>query len=194
MGIKVVARFDPQRMHDGIHVYTLDGRYICHAAAIETAGFNSSEDAREHTRARKHWMNGAKAQLDAEVRMTALQVAAQLPTAGPQQNSNPQIVMPVRPATPLEPIQASNTPEDQAARAALIADMAHDAQIIPIPKTPREKYTYWTSLDSRLTAGHTINPQEHKFHHTYQRSTEWQAQHEFAQDESFTTYGLNTTP
>ncbi|WP_119301103.1 transposase domain-containing protein [Dongia deserti] len=78
-GKKVIARFDPQRLADPIHVYGLDGRYLCAAECQELAGFNDIEAAREHARARKSWTKAQRELLQAERTMDAARVAALLP-------------------------------------------------------------------------------------------------------------------
>jgi hypothetical protein len=78
-GRKVVARFDPQRLDQPIHVYGLDGRYLCAAACQELAGFNDIDQARAHARGRKTWLKGVKLQAEGERTMDASRVAALLP-------------------------------------------------------------------------------------------------------------------
>jgi putative transposase len=65
-GRQLVAKFDPQRLHEGVHVYTLDGRWICFAACDRPAGFNDQAAARERNRARNEFVRGAKLQAAAE--------------------------------------------------------------------------------------------------------------------------------
>ena len=78
-GEKSVIRFDPQRLHDGVHVYSLEGRHIGYAKCETAAGFNDLDRAREHARARHEFMRSTKKRAQAEVRMTAAKVAEQLP-------------------------------------------------------------------------------------------------------------------
>lgn len=78
-GKKVVARFDPQNLHNGIHVYLLDGRYICQAECTQKAGFGDTQAAREHNKIRNQYKKAAKQQLKREVSLTALEVSAMIP-------------------------------------------------------------------------------------------------------------------
>lgn len=55
-GQRVVARFDPQRLHDGAQVFDLDGKWLCAARWLPSAGFGDVEAAAEHNRARRAWM------------------------------------------------------------------------------------------------------------------------------------------
>lgn len=83
-GRKVVARFDPAALHAGIMVETLDGLTIGHAECVLAAGFNDRDAARatakENARIRKHYRQIA----EAELRLSAKQVAALLPQETPE--------------------------------------------------------------------------------------------------------------
>ena len=79
IGQKLVVRFDPMELHKTVSVYTLEGRFIGQAACIQAVGFRDTVAAREHARARKAMMKNAKEQASHQVRMTALEVAQQLP-------------------------------------------------------------------------------------------------------------------
>jgi putative transposase len=82
-GEKLVARFDPQRLHESVHVYRLDGTYIAEAACHHAAGFNDSQTGREHSRARNQFKRATREQLAAERRMTAIEAAGLLPESAP---------------------------------------------------------------------------------------------------------------
>lgn len=70
---KVAIRFDPQRMHSGIFVYSLDGRFVCKAGCVAATGFGDTEAAREHNRAKSQFKRAAKEQLKAVTKMSALE-------------------------------------------------------------------------------------------------------------------------
>jgi transposase InsO family protein len=78
-GQKVTVRFDPDRLHESIHCYSLQGKYLGEAECIAPVGFNDTTAAREHARARRQWMKARKAELDAERRMSVSDVASLLP-------------------------------------------------------------------------------------------------------------------
>lgn len=79
-GRKVVLRFDPMSLHDGVHAYGLDNAYIGYAHCVASVGFADTNAAREHALAKRQYRKALKTQLDAERRMDAAQVAAQMPT------------------------------------------------------------------------------------------------------------------
>lgn len=84
-GTKVVARFDPDALHDGVHVYRLDGTYVAHAECIHAEGFVDVDAARRHGAAKKAYLKAHKAQLDAERTMSLTELANLLPTPTPAQ-------------------------------------------------------------------------------------------------------------
>nr|WP_294547613.1 transposase domain-containing protein [uncultured Rhodopila sp.] len=103
-GARVSVRFDPQSLHDDLHVYGLDGRYLGAAPCVEAVGFDDAEAARAHNRARNAWLRGVRMQAEAERKMTIGQVAELLPgapAAAPAPNT--KIVRPVFGNTALKP-------------------------------------------------------------------------------------------
>lgn len=82
-GKKLMLRFDPEALHESVQVYTLADVFIGQADCIAAVGFHDTQAAREHSRARKQYQRAAKQQRDAELRMDAAKVAAQLPTEAP---------------------------------------------------------------------------------------------------------------
>lgn len=82
-GAKLTIRFDPDHLHEGVHVYQAGGRYVGQAACVMAAGFGDTQAARAHARDMKaitrHW----KAIAEAEVRMSAADVARHLPAPDP---------------------------------------------------------------------------------------------------------------
>lgn len=87
IGRKVVIRFDPDRLHETVHAYQIDGRYIGEAECIHAVGFGDSRAAREWARNRTQRSKAAKAQAEAEQRMTDLQVAEYLPEPTPEDSA-----------------------------------------------------------------------------------------------------------
>lgn len=113
-GQKLVLRFDPMALHTSVHAYQLDGTYIGEADCVASVGFADTNASREHARAKKQWKRAAKQQLDAERRMDAASIAAQLPATVPDTLPEPGVIAPVfgrrPPARPeREPLAATGT-------------------------------------------------------------------------------------
>lgn len=106
IGHKVTLRFDPEALHEPLHVYRLDGAYCGAAECVEAAGFADTEAARRHGQARKRWLRAQKEMLDAERTMDIRDVAALLAKATPEAPPAPaeaRLVRPVFGNTALKP-------------------------------------------------------------------------------------------
>lgn len=114
-GDKAVVRFDPDSLHKGVHVYTLDGRYICAADCSHAGGFNDLDAARDLARAKSQRKKHAKGVLEAERRMDAAQVAGLMPRSTPVVPATAKKV--VRMATGLPHAPATNRPNFDPAEA-----------------------------------------------------------------------------
>lgn len=78
IGQKLVARFDPLKLHESVEIYTLNGVQICTADCLEKVGFGDTQAAREHKRKRTQFTKANKAAAQAQTEMDALEVAAMM--------------------------------------------------------------------------------------------------------------------
>lgn len=128
-GSKLILRFDPEQLHTCVQVYTLANVYVGEADCIAAVGFADTMAAREHARAKKQYRRAAKQQLDAERRMDAATVAAQLPSPIPEELPPAGVVAPMfgrRKPAPLpeaEPMRRTGTDDNEAALATLLRGM-----------------------------------------------------------------------
>lgn len=95
LGRKVVARFDPDSLHAGIHIYRPDGAYLAFAPCIEAVGFFDTAAGRAHARARADFLRAMKAKAHAENRLSLDDLAAMLPQITPPQLVEPKVVRPL---------------------------------------------------------------------------------------------------
>jgi len=65
-GRRVEIRFDPEAMHDGVHVFTLDGTYLCKADCVAALGWNTTDAMRAAQRREADWRKAHKALANAE--------------------------------------------------------------------------------------------------------------------------------
>lgn len=72
---RVVALFDPDNLHAGIHVYSLTGEYLCAAEHQPGVAFNDTRKARELSKFRRQAKKATDKQLAAHKRMSELQHA-----------------------------------------------------------------------------------------------------------------------
>ena len=113
---KLVVRFDPQDLHGDVHVYRLDGSYVCSAPVVEAVGFADTDAARAHSQARAKWMRSQKDMLEAERVIGIDQVAAMLPPVDDAPAPEPTTV--VRPifgntALAAQPVEDIEIEEDR---------------------------------------------------------------------------------
>lgn len=98
IGQKLVARFDPQALHQSVEVYTLQGVRICTAECLDKVGFGDTQAAREHKRKRTQFGKANKAAALAQQDMTALEAAELMKPLEEEFIPETKVVEPFRPA------------------------------------------------------------------------------------------------
>lgn len=96
-GEYLVARFDPHAMHDPVHVYTLDGRYIGEAPCTFQAGFDDADAAQTYHRETARFKRHTKRALEAEKRAKTAAVAKRLPEPTTPDTPDAKVVELARP-------------------------------------------------------------------------------------------------
>ncbi len=183
MGETVAARFDPDFLHDGLHVYRLDGAYLGHAPVVEAAGFDSAEKAQAHNRARKAWLRATRQMAEAEVRMSAAKVAELVPlNLGPAEPPAATVVQLARPTLDLKRTPVPVQTEEQAARhEALIAEFRRpDAVAAKDEKTERLERA--ARVEAAIAAGEEVAETDAAWFARYSRQPEWKAHKRLAED------------
>ncbi|PWE29991.1 hypothetical protein DDZ14_16250 [Maritimibacter sp. 55A14] len=83
-GRRLILRFDPQALHDGVAAYAVDGRFICEAELLEAGRFDDMEAARTHAKARRAYGRAIEEVLAVERRLDISDVAEMLPKGTPE--------------------------------------------------------------------------------------------------------------
>lgn len=78
VGQKLVARFDPMKLHASVEIYTLNGVHVCTADCLEKQGFGDTKAAREHSRKRKQFVKASKEAAKAKEGMSAIELAEKM--------------------------------------------------------------------------------------------------------------------
>lgn len=195
-GHQVVARFDPRRLHEGVHVYTLDGRYIAFAECFEAQGFNDQVAGREFNRARRGFVKGARLQLRSETRMDALQASKFLSGAERPSVAAADATIPapkvVRAAfrDPLErprfdpsaaPRALDATEQSFMAEAEAAAAAPLQANVAEL-RTDPAKHDYWLALDARRAGGEALADADEHFWKAWQQSAFFTIQRDLDQE------------
>jgi putative transposase len=176
-GLMLAARFDPQRLHDGVHVYTSDGRYICFAPCDRPAGFNDQLAGRERNRARNAFGKAAKVMLEQERRMDILDV--QKARAGDQPTIPAPQAVPersvIRAEFGREVPKAIELPEAQIL--SLSRELARPQQ--KVPSDPSARYAWFVRLTEAAANGVAIPEELQGFLETYPSSAERRSAEKF---------------
>lgn len=78
IGQKLVARFDPMKLHESVEIYTLNGVHLCSAECSEKVGFGDTQAGREYKRTRTQFTKAHKEASKAQKKLDALEVAAMM--------------------------------------------------------------------------------------------------------------------
>jgi hypothetical protein len=192
LGETVAARFDPDFLHDGLHVYRLDGGYLGHAPVKDAAGFADAEAAQTHNRARKKWLRGVKMQVEAERQMSPAAVAALIPVnTGPE--ASPEalegrecprstvVVLP-RPVLDLkQTVKADLSEPQQQRREALIAEFSR-GEPAPTRDEKTERLERAARIERAIDAGAAVPEAEAAWFGRYSRQPEWKAHKRLSED------------
>jgi len=117
-GQRVTVRFDPQQLHESVHVYSQEGAYVCEAACWERIGWNDSEAAREQARLESQHRKAARKAAEALRRMSAHQARENLPESEPEtetpQPAATRLVRQIRSASSADAAQERATADQEA--------------------------------------------------------------------------------
>ena len=111
-GEHLVVRFDPQRLHESVHVYTLDGQYICEAACTWKAGFNDTNAARAYHRHRSRYRKHTRKAAEAERGMRMSTAIEHLQAPERPDPPDAKVVAPMFPTRSRAAVGSDVTPED----------------------------------------------------------------------------------
>tara|TARA_R110001592_G_scaffold363400_1_gene688173 strand:- start:36196 stop:38340 length:2145 start_codon:yes stop_codon:yes gene_type:complete len=154
-GIKIVVRFDPDRLHESVYAYTLDGRFITTADCLEAKGFGDSDGSRIYSRERKKFIKATKAAADAEMRMDLAGVSQRLPRPELPDPAQSKVVRPVRATVELPDTKSPDEYWTKQAEAAM-ADV--EALIEPqAPEPESTAYQRWLSVGEALEQGESLS-------------------------------------
>lgn len=182
---KVAARFDPDFLHDGVHVYRLDGSYLGHAPCVNPAGFADADTAREHSRQRRRWFRAQREMLDAERRMSPQKVADLVPLhPGPNARPEATVVQLARPTLDLKRTTPRTLSDDQERKhEAFVAQFRPATDEAAPPKDDkRERFERALRIEEALASGGPVGESEAAWLKGYRQTAEYRAQKALAED------------
>lgn len=103
IGQAVTVRFDPDNLHEEVHVYRLDGSFIGSAECIEAAGFGNSADARTQAQKFKRFKRATKEAAEIEQSMSLDEYVRMLPDVEDAPKPETKLIRMVAGNTALKP-------------------------------------------------------------------------------------------
>lgn len=95
-GQLVTVRFDPDDLHQAVHVYDLSGRHLCAAEPQEMTGFQDVAAAKVRSKQEAAWRKSARDGVAAEHLLAASEIAAMLPKPAAPEPMTPAVTRIVR--------------------------------------------------------------------------------------------------
>ena len=183
-GQRVIIRFDPAAFFDGLHVYSQDDAYLGHAECRSKVGFFDMDEARMLSRARAGWLKAERAVVAAAKRYSATEIGSALDDITPidTPKTEAKVVRPTfgKPTQEMRQAGTGSPPVPQAEiallQSAMVADLAaHRPQ--PVAKeTERERFHRALIMERRLIAGEPVTPDQQRWLHQYQNTSEYRAE------------------
>ena len=99
-GSDVIVRFDPARLHDDLHLYDREGRYLGAAKCVAPVGFADHGAARETARLNKVRKRALRAELEAQDLIDRIELGMTLPQIESPAPAAAKVVRPFR--SPIE--------------------------------------------------------------------------------------------
>jgi len=186
-GERVVVRFDPGALWDGLHVYSAEGVYLTHAACQQKVGFLDVDEAARHARARRAWIKAEKAALAAHRKLTAVELGQALADLPPVDPAAPVEARVVRPLVQKDRSGRADRPRPDpgldAAHEALVLDMTSRRETASdVEETDLERFTRAIELEEAKAAGAALTGEQLRWLGVYQGTPEYRAHRRFYDD------------
>ena len=184
-GARVIARFDPAALWDGLHIYSAANEYLGHAPCRAKTGFFDVAEGRAHAKARRAHVAATREQLAAHRKLRAVELGRDLDDLTPDMLPVPEakVVRPVFGRLPARTEVAVPMSEGEiAAQAAIIADLNTFRPERPADEGARERFRRALEIERALETGGTATPDQQRWLDSYQRTPEYQAERMLFED------------
>ncbi len=177
-GDKIVARFDPEQLHESVLVYTLSGKFIATAQCLEALGFGDTETSRIYLKHRRQFIKATKEAAKAEQKLSLAEYASQITqqfTTPATEDITPAIV---RMAQPKQPIEKAAPQQDQQAakEAEPFLQMLKEQQQIEfqIPEDLGARRQLWNELDQQKQNKIELSELQEAFYHSFAETSDFE--------------------
>ena len=183
LGARVVARFDADRLWNGLHIYALSGAYLGFAPCQEATGFFDAEGAKEIKRARSEFTRATRAQLEAHRNLTAAELARGLAALTPPEPPRPEasvVEIPVvhtRAARVTRRTAAEERPVEEIVTSLTARRRGAAAPV----EDERDLYARAVEFEARLARGEALTPDQDRWLRGYQTHPDYRAQRMLAE-------------
>ena len=187
-GEKVVARFDPGRLWDGLHVYALTGEYLGHAPCQEKVGFFDVDEGRALAKARGDWMKAEKKALAAHRTLSAAELAREidaLPAPVPTPVPEPKVVQMVPVKRRARPEPPKPDPRAAELHAGVVADLTGpilERQMTREADDKAEAYARVRDLERRAEAGEALSREQARWVESFRKTASYKAFRQMEED------------
>lgn len=181
----VVARFDPEDLHSGLHIYANSGEYLGFAECQQKVGFFDLVGAKEEARRKRRIRNAEKEVLAAHRPHSIEEIADDLNEQTPVDQSlvaskvvTPEFRSIHRRRTPDYSTEQLN-PEVEEVRKALILEMPTVSKENTAPvlvSDPQKNWLAAKDIEARAAAGKQVSMDEADWLSEYKETSEYQAQ------------------
>lgn len=177
-GSRVIARFDPAALWDGLHVYSSENEYLGLAQCKLKSGFFDIEEARAHSKARRAWLNAEKTALAAHRRLKASEIGDvlnRIDAPATPDKVEAKVVRPVFRKPDPEP-KAKPQPDVDEAQASIVADLASRRPVKEPEESARERFKRALDLERKQQEGGEITKDQQRWLSSYQNTPEYAAE------------------
>lgn len=185
-GEDVVARFDPENLHDGVHIYTLAGEYLGQAECRAKVGFFDLVGARLHKKAERMRRKAEKQLLDAMRPVSVHDLARELDAApAPETQLIEAKVVEIAPVRRRQPQFDREMPvpaKDEAAEArreALVVEFRQRAESVEgrqVEESAADRFRRAIDIEARGEAGMEVGSAEAEWLTVYRETPEYTRQ------------------
>ncbi len=176
-GQRLVIRFDPADLWQGLHVYSADNRYLGHADCLVKAGFLDAGAARAQSKARRAYVRAEREALKAHRVMKAAELGEALDAAAPPP-SEPIEARVVRPVFDRKPLVAPVAPDTDAPRfeathTAIIADLTDRLKPVEPEELELERFRRAKELEAMIERNEPATEEQLRWLSIYQTQPEY---------------------
>lgn len=191
-GERLVIRFDPADLWQGLHIYSADNRYLGHAPCLVKAGFLDAGAAKAQSRARKAFVRAERDALNAQKVLKAHELGAALDAAAmpPSEPIEARVVRPVfNTLKPRIEQPVKDDPKVAEMQTAIIADLEARRKPALPEEQELERFKRAKELEAQIERGEPATEEQQRWLSVYQSQPEYKAHALMFQDEGWKMFG-----